>query len=202
MRKYKFTALILCAAMAVTAAVGCSDGKSSSRPISVTSGSEQQPQTEVNTNNEGRADNEISAAVAEKASANKTDFTLNRVIDAGTRNDKNERYIYLDITIDNSTDKEYELSMLNNFYLLLGNGSELHYHVGSQLYATNNIDGYVPSPFTVPASGQFSGIVGGFAVGDDVKDFTVCFFPTLNDPNNTPDVIKVNISESDITVLN
>ena len=196
MRKYKLTALLLCAALAVTAAAGCSDGNSSSRSISVASQA-----TTVNQNNEGRASNEVSAAVAEKASANKTGFTLNRVIDAGTRNDKNERFIYLDITIDNSTDKEYELSMLNNFYLLLGNGSEIHYNVGSQLYATNNIDGYIPSPFNVPASGQFSGIVGGFAVGEDVKDFKVCFFPTPDDPNKTPDVIKVDITDSDIVTL-
>lgn len=195
MRKYTLTALLLCAAMALTAAAGCSDN-GTSRSMSITS----QEQT-VNTNNEGRADNEVTAAVSEKASANKTGFTLNRVIDAGTRNDKNERFIYLDITIDNSTDKEYELSMINNFYLLLGDGSEIHYHVGSQLYATNNIEGYIPSPFTVPASGKFSGIVGGFAVGEDVKDFTVCFFPTLNEPNYTPDVIKVDVKDSDIVTL-
>lgn len=196
MRKYKIAALILCAAMALTAAAGCSDSNSSSRSVS-----KESQQTEINTNNEGRADHEVSAAVSEKASANKTGFTLNRVIDAGTHNDKNERYLYLDITIDNTTDKEYDLSILNNFYLLLSDGSEIHYHVGSQLYATNNLDGYVPSPFSVPASGQFNGIVGGFAVGDDVKDFTVCFFPTLNDPNKTPDVIKVNVAESDVFVL-
>ena len=195
MRRYKITALLLCAAMALSAAAGCSDG-GTSRSIS-----EVTKQTEVNSNNEGRADHEVTAAVSEKASANKTGFTLNKVIDAGTRNEKNERFIYLDVTIDNSTDKEYELSMINNFYLLLGDGSEIHYHVGSQLYATNNLDGYIPSPFTVPASGQFSGIIGGFAVGEDVKDFTVCFFPTLNQPDKTPDVIKVDVAESDITVL-
>jgi len=195
MRKYKLTALLLCAAMAISAAAGCSDD-TGSRSMSVTSQS-----TTVNQNNEGRADHEVSAAVSEKASANKTGFTLNRVIDAGNRNEKNERFIYLDVTIDNTTDKEYELNILNNFYLLLSDGSEIHYHVGSQLYATNNLDGYIPSPFTVPASGQFSGIIGGFAVGEDVKDFTVCFFPTLNEPDKTPDVIKVDIAESDITVL-
>ena len=181
--------------MAISAAAGCSDD-TGSRSMSVTSQS-----TTVNQNNEGRADHEVSAAVSEKASANKTGFTLNRVIDAGNRNEKNERFIYLDVTIDNTTDKEYELNILNNFYLLLSDGSEIHYHVGSQLYATNNLDGYIPSPFTVPASGQFSGIIGGFAVGEDVKDFTVCFFPTLNEPDKTPDVIKVDIAESDITVL-
>lgn len=195
MRIYKIAALILCAAMAVSAAAGCSDD-SGSRSMSVPSQA-----TTVNQNNEGRADHEVSAAVSEKASANKTGFTLNRVIDADNRNEKNERFIYLDITIDNTTDEEYELNILNNFYLLLSDGSEIHYHVGSQLYATNNLDGYIPSPFTVPANGQFSGIVGGFAVGEDVKDFTVCFFPTLNEPDKTPDVIKVDIAESDITVL-
>ena len=195
MRRYKITALILCAAMALTAAVSCSDGNTS-RPMSVTS-----QETTINPNNEGRASNEVTAAISEKANANKTHFTLNRVIDAGTHNDKNERYIYLDVTIDNATDKEYDLSMINNFYLLLSDGSEIHYHVGSQLYATNNIDGYIPSPFTVPASGKFSGIIGGFAVADSVTDFTVCFFPTLNDPQNTPDVIKVNVTSNDIVTL-
>ena len=193
MRKYKLTALLLCAAVAVTAAVGCSDGNSSSRSMSVAS-----QETTINQNNEGRADNEVSAALSEKASANKTGFTLNRVIDAGTRNDKNERFLYLDITIDNSTDKEYELSMLNNFYLLLGDGSELHYHVGSQLYATNNLDGYIPSPFTVPASGQFSGIVGGFILKDDVSEFTVCFYPTGSNPNDKGTVIEFSITPDDL----
>lgn len=195
MRRYKITALLLCAAMAITAAVGCSDN-SSSRSMSLTS-----QETTINQNNEGRADNEVSVAISEKANANQTDFTLNKVIDAGTHNDKNERYIYLDITIDNPTDKAYDLSMLNNFYLLLNDGSEIHYHVGSQLYATNNITGYIPSPFSVPANGKFEGIVGGFAVADDINDFTVCFFPTLNDPKNTPDVIKVKITSNDIVTL-
>ena len=102
MRIYKIAALILCAAMAVSAAAGCSDD-SGSRSMSVTSQS-----TTVNQNNEGRADHEVSAAVSEKASANKTGFTLNRVIDAGNRSENNERFIYLDVTIDNTTDEELD----------------------------------------------------------------------------------------------
>lgn len=195
MRRYKITALLLCAAMAVTAAVGCSDGKTDSRSASRVG-------TTVEAGkNEGVADNEVSAAVSEKANANETVFTLNKVIDGGTRTDKGERYLYLDITIDNATDKAYELNTLNNFYLLFSDGSEAHYDVRTQLYAAKNMSRYSPNPFSVPAKGQFSGVVGGFAVSEDVKDLTVCFFPTLDNEQKKPDVVKVAVTEKDIITI-
>ena len=190
MRKYKFAAMILAAAMALTASVGCS-GKS-----------ESSSETSYKISDDGRldglADVEVTADLNQEADANQTGFTLNSVIDSGMRNDKSERYIYLDVTINNSTDKEYDLNILNNFYILFADGNEAHFDVRTQLYATKNLDNFIVSPFTVPANGQFSGMVGGFLVGSDVNEFTVCFFPTLDEARDKSNVVKVKVTNDDI----
>lgn len=190
MRKYKFAAMILAAAMALTAAVGCSDKPESS--------SETSYKISEDGRLEGLADVEVTADLNQEADANQTGFTLNSVFDSGMRNDLGERYIYLDVTISNSTDKEYDLSVLNNFYILFADGTETHFDVRTQLYATKNLDNYTVSPFTVPAKGQFSGMVGGFLVGGDVNEFTVCFFPTLDDERDKSNVVKVKVTNDDI----
>ena len=196
MRKYKFAAMILAAAMALTAAVGCSD-----KPGKSESSSRSQYKISDDGTLEGLADVEIMAELNQEADANQTGFTLNSVIDSGMRTDSGERYIYLDVTINNSTDKEYDLSVLNNFYVLFADGTETHYDVRTQLYATKNLDNYFVSPFTVPASGKFSGIVGGFLVGSEINEFTVCFFPTLDEARDKSNVVKVKVANDNIKKL-
>jgi len=195
MRKHRITALLLCAAMALTAAAGCSDKNSSSSVPS------QPYKTSADGRQDSLAENVINAGLSETAKANDTGYTLNKVIDAGIHTDKNEHYIYLQITIDNTTDKQYDLNALNNFYILFGDGTEAHYDIRTQLYAGKNMSDFVSSPFTVPANGKFSGTIGGFLVGDDVNEFTVCFFPTLDNDRNKDDVIKVKVKKEDIVVL-
>ncbi len=196
MRKHKITALLLCAAMALTAAAGCSGKESSS------SSSASQPyKISTDGKQDGLADNVINAGLTETAKANDTGYTLTKVIDSGMRTDKNEHYIYLEVTVDNQTDKEYELNAINNFYILFADGSEAHYDIRTQLYAGKHMSGFVASPFTVPANGKFSGIIGGFLVGDEINEFTVCFFPTLDDERNKDDVIKVKVKKEEIVVM-
>ena len=176
--------------MELTAAAGCEHDVISSSS---------QPVTQVKAIEEVTV---VKAAMSEEKIANETSFTLNRVIDAGAQTENNEHYIYLDITVKNPTPTEYELTMLNNFYLTLKDGTELSSAVRTQLYAINNLsDKFVKSPFTVPANGEFSGIVGGFSVPEGTNEFTVGFFPTKEDDNNKSNLFQVEVKPSDIIQL-
>lgn len=198
MKKHKTILLAFLTALMLSATASCSGNTTVSSPES--SGTGNVVTNEPNKNN-GIAVNEISAGLSEEANANDTGFRLNRVIDSGQTSDSGEPYIYFDITISNSTDKSYDLNVLNNFYILLANGDEVHFDVRTQLYGTKNISNYVSSPFNIPANSEFSGIVGGFILPKDSQDFTVCFFPTQDDANNKSNVIKINISSQNIEKL-
>ncbi|MBO5163458.1 MAG: hypothetical protein J6B75_03325 [Ruminococcus sp.] len=192
MKKYKLIPLLLAAVMAAAPLTGCSpDKESSSVSVSMAPNGRQ----------EGLADNEIKANIAEDTECNDTTFKLNSVIDSGMADENGNKYIYLDAVIGNSTDKEYDLNILNNFYLLLPDNSEAHFDVRTQLYGQKNIDNYIVNPFTVPASGEISGIFGGFVIAPDVENFTVCFFPTQEDMRNKSNVIKVDVTSENITKL-
>lgn len=188
MKKCKIFSLILAAALAGTAAVGCSSGTkdSSSRHTQVS-------------NNEELHDKEISVAIAEEADENSTVFKLNRVLES---NQKDGRFIYLDVSISNAADKAYEMNCLNNFYILFDDGTEAHFDIRTQINAAQAVDGYTENPFEIPANGEFSGVIGGFIVPESVQSFTVCFFPTLDDMSNKSSVVKVKIDGSSIVKLN
>ncbi|MCM1132231.1 MAG: hypothetical protein NC340_02045 [Ruminococcus flavefaciens] len=197
MKKNKFISLALLAVMVLS--VGCSDGSTVSNTSTVS------PSQSSGSGNalslEGIADNEVSANVSEDATANDTTFRLNRVIDSGKTDDSGNPYIYLDVNISNSTATEYELSVLNNFYVLLADNSEIHFDIKTQLHATNNIENYSASPFAVPANGEFSGIIGGFVLPKDTQDFTVCFFPTQDNKSDKSNVVKVSVSAQNMEKL-
>lgn len=197
MKKNKLISFALLAVMAFS--VGCSDS------TTVSNNSESSPNqptssAENNQSNDGLAQNEITVNPAEDAVANDTTFRLNRIIDSGKTDDDGNPYIYLDVNISNATGKEYELSVLNNFYILAG-GNEIHFDIKTQLYATNSIDGYAINPFTVPANSDFSGIIGGFILPKDTQEFTVCFFPTQDNKSDKSNVVKVSVSAQNIDKL-
>ncbi len=189
MKKYKILTLILTAVIAVTPMTGCSDKKEKSNPS--------QPATVVN-KQDGLAKTEIKAEVLEEALSNDTTFKLNNVIDSGKTDDDGNRYLYLDVAITNNTDKVYDLNILNNFYILLPDEEEIHFDVRTQLYGQKEIENYVPSPFTLSANGDITGIVGGFIVPPDQNDFQVCFFPTQDVMTNKDSVIKVDVTAENI----
>lgn len=196
MKKNKLISFALLAVMALS--VGCSDGTTVSNN---STGSPNSQSEGYNPTLDGIAQNEITANPAEDANANNTTFRLNKVIDSGKTDDNGNPYIYLDVNISNATDKEYELSILNNFYILLADSSEVHFDIKTQLHATKNIENYSASPFAVPANSEFSGIVGGFILPKDTQDFTVCFFPTQDNKSDKSNVIKVSVSAQNIEKL-
>lgn len=199
MRKLQLTALLLCAAMALPAA-GCgtkSRGSSSSK-ISISDGGDA-PQgdkaQDVYQNNDNIGKNETIVDIKQEANANDTAFTLNRAIIVTPEADfgYDGNYIYLDVTIKNDTDTTYDLSTLNNFYLVFPDGSEKYSDIQTELYANSRFANFSTSPYTVPANGELSCIIGGFAVNSDLDQFTVGFFPTKDNDRNKTNVIKVEV---------
>jgi len=194
MKKLRITACLLAMAVIFSVSGGCSDDNKVQSSSTSTSVGEK---TNVDNNEDVNA-NEINVSVAEEANKNETGFILNSVIDSGERNEENQKYIYFNVTIKNTSDEDYELNTLNNFYILKPDGTEVHFDIRTQLFAQKNYKNYVPNPIKVPAKGEFTGYIGGYAVDESVNDFTVCFFPTQNDARNKSDVIKCPVTASDI----
>ena len=65
--------------------------------------------------------------------------------------------------------------------------------------ANFNENTYSKDPFNIPAKGQFSGIIGGFVVDENVDTFTVGFFPTQSLVNDKDDVCLIDITPDKIT---
>jgi len=202
MRKLQLTALLLCAAMALPAA-GCGNktkSSSSSKTRSISDGGDA-PQAEEPSNvyqnkkDEGIGVNETVVDIKTEADANGTGFSLNRAIKVTPEADHgdNGSSIYLDVTIKNSTDTAYDLSTLNNFYLIYPDGTEKYSDVQTELYANSKFNNFSISPYTVPANGELSCIIGGFAVDSSLNEFTVGFFPTRDNDRDKADVIKVEV---------
>lgn len=183
MKILKKTLLTLSAAMLLLAAVGCKKDKISSSSV-------KDPSIGAN---------EIKVEMSQEADVNDTVFSLNSVIDAGAQTENGEHYIYLDVTIKNTSGTAYSLSTLNNFYLIMPDKTEVPGHIRTQLYATNNFsEKYFGSPFDIPANGEFRGVVGGFVLPEGQKNFTVGFFPTKEDGTDKYNVIKIEVDSSKI----
>ena len=191
MKKYRIIPLILAAVMAAAPLSSCSNGKENSSSSQVA----------VN-KQDGLAKTEIKAEISEVTLSNDTSFKLNNVIDYGKTDDDGNRFLYLDVTITNNTAKEYELNILNNFYILYPDGEEVHFDVRTQLYGQNNMENYIPNPFKLTAKGEISGIIGGFIIPPDKNNFTVCFFPTQDVSTDKESVIKVEVTADNIVKMN
>lgn len=141
----------------------------------------------------------IDADISENVNENDTVFTLNSVIDAGIVED-GKKFIFFDITIKNDTDSSYSLSTLNNFYIILPDETDLYSTVRTQIYAINTFkeDRFFVDPFEIPAKSQFSGVIGGFTVDENIESFTVCFFPTKGNPDDKEKIIKIKVDANDI----
>lgn len=207
MKKIKYTAILLCASLILASVAGCKNNKST---VSDTSNSI----SDNNTNNYNVANtpkreigkNEITAGMSEEISENDTVFKLNSVLitpDSQNTSEGERKYVYLDTEIKNNADISYDLNCLNNFILVLPDGSEVYSHIQTNVYATSSFkeNVYTPDPFNIPANGTFSGIIGGFRVPPETDNFTICFFPTKDDPNNKESVIKIDVTADDIQTI-
>lgn len=207
MKKFKYTAILLCAGLMLTSAVGCKKDKTTtsdtSNSISV---NDDNNNNNTNTTKREIGKNEIVAEMSEDANGNDTVFKLNSVLitpDTHSTTEGERKYVYLDVEVTNNSDIAYDLNCLNNFILVLPDGSEIYSHIQTNVYATTIFkeNMYTPDPFNVPANGTFSGVVGGFRIPPETDNFTICFFPTKDDPNNKESVIKINVTADDIQTI-
>ena len=182
MRSSRIAAFLMASALALAAAAGCSSTKGNSSLV-------QLPATPVPTQN-GLAEKEIIADITQSVEEHGTVFQINSLIDSGHKTDDGRNFYYLDVTIKNTSDTAYDISLLNNFFLLMPDLSELSFDIRTQVYASAEYKGYTESPFTVSPGEEFKGYVGGFLLDESVTDFTVCFFPTANDMHDKSSVIK------------
>ena len=84
--------------------------------------------------------------------------------------------------------------------MMLPDGTSILPHMRTDQYGKEHYSVYAPTPFTVPARGEFTGYLTGFVVEENVDTFTVCFYPTQNN-NNKRTVVKVEVSPGDIKQL-
>lgn len=191
MRKFKITALLLAAVLTLTPTFGCKDKNNTSSESSSASNYDA-----VNNyaDNPEIGKDKIEVQAGEEAKHNSTAYKLNNVIDSGKVQD-GLKYIYLDVTIKNESDKAYETSGLNNFYLSLSDGTEITTDVRADLYAKQHITGY-EKLMSLPAGGEFTGYIG-FCIDENISEFTVNFFPT-GDTDDRSSVVKTDIKADDI----
>lgn len=187
MKKFKFAVLFLAAAIAIIPSTGCRlNSSSDSDSSSDSSGYAGMSDVAVT---------QMTTSLGDETTVDSTTYTLNRVIDSGMVKD-DLKYIYLDVTIKNSYDEDYETNALNNFYLILEDGTEITTDIRADNYGKQSIDGYEHLS-EIPAGGEFSGYIG-FCVDEDVTDFTVGFFVTGSDINDKSTVIYCSVGDGDI----
>ncbi|MCD7890444.1 MAG: DUF4352 domain-containing protein [Ruminococcus sp.] len=187
MKKFKFAVLFLAAAIAIIPSTGCRlNSSSDSDSSSDSSGYAGMFDVAVT---------QMTTSLGDETTVDSTTYTLNRVIDSGMVKD-DLKYIYLDVTIKNSYDEDYETNALNNFYLILEDGTEITTDIRADNYGKQSIDGYEHLS-EIPAGGEFSGYIG-FCVDEDVTDFTVGFFVTGSDINDKSTVIYCSVGDGDI----
>lgn len=194
MKYNRLTALTLAALMGAVCITGCGQKKSNTETSAEAS-------SEIILDDPAHiGKNRIEASLLETVSANDTVFTLNSVVSPKDKEEEGCRFIYFDVSIKNNSDTAYTLSTLNNFYILLEDGTEVYSDIRTQLYAASNFkeDSYFTDPFDIPANGEFKGLIGGFLLKKDVEKFTVGFYPTKDSPRAKGDVIVIDITADKI----
>ncbi len=189
MKKFRIAAILMAAALAVIPSTGCRCNSTKKSSSSGAAGSGYAGLEDVGTNTKN-------VKLGEEAVLNDTAYTLNKVIDSGYSQD-GEKYIYLDVTIKNQSDADFEANALNNFYLTLADKSEITPHVKADQYGKKSVSGYEHLS-GIPAGGEFSNYIG-FCVPEGTDSFTVGFFATGSDINNKENAVFCEISSSDIT---
>lgn len=192
MRKFKITALFLTAVLALTPAFGCKDKKNTESNSAIPYSNQIGLENYADDPEIGK--DKIEVQTGEEANHNSTVYKLNNVIDSGKVQD-GLKYIYLDVTIKNESDKNYETSGLNNFYLLLSDGTEISTDIRADLYAKQHVKGY-EKLINLSAGDEFTGYIG-FCIDENINEFTVNFFPTGN-TNDRTSVVKTEIKADDI----
>lgn len=199
MNKSRISALMLALALSAVSAFSCADETPSTPEPSV---SVTEPVTTVPQvpNQYSKDSNKNNTAVGQEIEVNSTVFTLNDVVNIGSPNNDGNEYVYINVTIQNNTDIEYEISSLNNFFVVLPDDTESLIDIRTTMYAINNYPKCVEDTITIPANGEFTGfLAGGFIVPAGTDSFTIGFFPTLDDDKYIENVILSPVNAEDIS---
>lgn len=203
MNKFRFSAFIIALAFSTVCAFSCSEKTTVIDGEKNTSISDT---TESAQNKYSGNSKKTNSNFAQEAEVNNTVFKLNDVVRVPAPNVEGSDFIYLNVTIKNKVDLEYEISSMNNFFIALPDETEVSMDVRAKLYAIQNYSKCIDDNITIPANGEFSGfLAGGFLVPSGTDSFTVGFFPTLNNAKDASNVILSsvtggNISDSDLVM--
>lgn len=179
MNKFRTAILLLAAVVsAVPFSSGCSDnGDSLSASVSY-----------VEDENLGK--NKHEASLGSSVTVDTTTFTVHNVIDVNKTTDKGEKYIYVKYTVSNSSDKNFYIDNLNNFYLKI-DGKNYNNDVRANLYAKQSIADYTELEY-VPANGEITNYVG-FIVPANTKAVTCGYYVTSGEKTDKQDTIICDV---------
>lgn len=199
MKKLKFTALALALALSMVSAFSCAEETTPSESGSVSVAERNEQPTEPVANKYSGNSKKTNSAIGQETEVNNTVFSLNDVVRVDSPSNDGNDYVYINVTIKNNTDTEYQINSLNNFFVALPDETEISSNVRTQLYAINNYPKCIDNPVTIPANGEFTGyLTGGFLVPSGTDSFTVGFFPTLDNGRDKSNAILSPVSAEDI----
>lgn len=183
MNKLKTTVLMLVTLVsAVPFLTGCqSDTVSSSASVSYVE-------------NENIGKNKHEADLGASVTVDTTTFTVHNVIDVNKTSDDGGKYIYVKYTIKNSSDKNFKVDNLNNFYISI-DGKNYNNDVRANLYAKQSIKDYVELD-SVPAGEEVTNYVG-FIVPENTKSVTCGYYVTSGEKTDKQDTIICEVASSE-----
>lgn len=186
MNKFRTAILMLTALISVVPfSAGCSDeNSSSSANVSFVE----------NSQNENIGKNKHEADLGASVTVDTTTFIVHNVIDVNKTTEDGEKYIYVKYTISNSSDKNFDVDNLNNFYLTI-DGKNYNNDVRANLYAKQSINGYVELD-SVPAGGEIENYVG-FVVPADTSAVTCGYYVTSGEKTDKQDTIICEVKSSE-----
>lgn len=199
MKKFRFTALALALSLSVVSAFSCADKENppSDSVVATEADIQSEPELPDKYSHDSKKTN---SALGQETEVNNTVFSLNNVVSVSDPAGNGNDYVYINVTIKNNTDTEYQINSLNNFFIALPDETEAISDVRAKLYAINNYPQCVDDPITIPANGEFTGyLTGGYLVPSGTDSFTVGFFPTLDNNRDKSNAILSPVNAESIS---
>lgn len=196
MNKSRLSALALALAFSAVCAFSCSNEE----PIVIKDTNSSVAETTDPANKYSGNSKKTNSAFGQEMEVNNTVFTLNDVVRVPAPNVENSDFVYINVTIKNKTDIEYEINSMNNFFVALPDETEVSMDIRANLYAIQNYPKCIQDNITIQANGEFNGfLAGGFLVPAGTDSLTVGFFPTLNNQKDASNVILAPVNSENIS---
>lgn len=196
MNKSRLSAFALALALSAVSAFSCSEKE----PIIINDANSSIAETTDPANKYSGNSKKTNSAFGQEMEVNNTVFTLNDVVRVPANNVENSDFIYINVTVKNNTDIEYEINSMNNFFVALPDETEISMDVRANLYAIKNYPQCIQDNIKIEANGEFTGfLAGGFLVPSGTDSLTVGFFPTLNNQKDASNVILAPVNAENIS---